>query len=158
LSVQEKDRSVCLVLLINEQVITEVRGIKMFSSSYDAVRDLNKYGFSRDFLSLKKSWYKNIEMRHLSSFKSLETRLKNLGLVATEGGYLDDILRRVQSPNLIWLRWYGCTYSSLPSSIPMKNLRVLEVQGTILNRLWPHQSQVGKYIRMLLLFSYNFIL
>lgn len=75
-----------------------------------------------------------------------EMRLKRLRLVVSEEGYLEDILRRVQSPDLIWLRWYGCDYSSLPDWIPMKDLRVSEVEGSKLEILWPHQSKVGKYI------------
>jgi len=66
----------------------------------------------------------------------------NLLLVATEDGYLERILRRVRSPNLIWLRWYKCPYSCLPSWIPMENLKVLEVAGEKLKILWKRQSQV----------------
>lgn len=91
-------------------------------------------------------------MRHLSSSRSLQMRLKNLRLVAAKGGYLYDILRRVQSPNVIWLHWYECPYSSLPSQLPMENLRVLAVVASVLKILWSQQSQLGKYICVLITF------
>jgi len=68
---------------------------------------------------------------------------RNLKFLAAEGGYVEDILTRVGSPDLIWLRWYNCTYSYLPSWIPMENLRVLEVYGSKLTELWRPESQVG---------------
>jgi hypothetical protein len=68
---------------------------------------------------------------------------RNLKFLAAEGGYVEDILTRVGSPDLIWLRWYKCTYSYLPSWIPMENLRVLEVYGSKLTELWRPESQVG---------------
>lgn len=67
---------------------------------------------------------------------------RNLQLVATEDGNLKSILRRVESPNLKWLRWNNCPYTCLPSWIPMKNIRVLEVGGNKLKTLWRAESQV----------------
>lgn len=54
------------------------------------------------------------------------------------------VLRGVQSPNLIWLRWSACHLSSLPSWIPMENLRVLEVHGKELTTLWQPKSKVNR--------------
>lgn len=66
--------------------------------------------------------------------------LRKLQLVAAEGDLLESILRRVKSPDLIWLRWKKCPCSFLPSWIPMKNIRVLEVVGNKLERLWRYQA------------------
>lgn len=73
----------------------------------------------------------------------------NLQFVATEDGYLERILRRARSPNLIWLRWYRCPYSCLPSWIRMENLKVLELTGGQLKLLWKHQSQAPITLREL---------
>jgi hypothetical protein len=67
----------------------------------------------------------------------------NLQLLETEGHLLERILRRVHSPNLIWLSWRDCPYTYLPSWIPMKNLRVLKVEGRVLKTLWQGKSQVN---------------
>ena len=72
--------------------------------------------------------------------------MRNVQFVATQGRLLDCILKKVPSPRLRWLRWTECSESSLPDWIPMENLKVLEVQGYMLNSLWPHHSQVSKYI------------
>lgn len=68
--------------------------------------------------------------------------MRRLQLLDTEDVLVDRILTRVLSPNLIWLRWNNCPYPSLPSSISMNNLRVLEVQGMELRTLWENDSQV----------------
>ena len=70
-------------------------------------------------------------------------RMKRLQLLDIEDVLLDNILPKTQSSNLIWLRWNKCPYSSLPSSIPMKNLRVLHVSGDKLETLWEEESQVN---------------
>ena len=116
----------------------EVRGIKMVSELIDFFK--HEDTFYWDLYTSFWSLYNRhpLEMRH-------PLAMRNLRLVATEESYLEDILSRVKSPHLIWLRWYGCSHSSLPHWIPMKNLRVLEVAGSRLNTLWPH-SQVGKYM------------
>ena len=56
-------------------------------------------------------------------------QMKRLQLVDTEGFLLEHILK---SPNILWLCWKDCPYSSLPSSIQMKNLRVLHVSENTL--------------------------
>ena len=74
---------------------------------------------------------------------------KNLKFVAAQDGYVEDILTRVGSPDLIWLRWYKCPCSYLPSWIPMENLRVLEVAGSKLTELWRPESQACKCVSSL---------
>lgn len=41
-------------------------------------------------------------------------RFSKLQVVATEADDLKSILSRVESPNLIWLRWSDCLYNCLP--------------------------------------------
>eukprot|EP00253_Pinus_taeda_P012764 PITA_12764 len=67
--------------------------------------------------------------------------MRRLQLLDIEGALLDPVLGMVEFPNLIWLRWNMCPSSSLPSSIPMKNLRVLQVSGGQLRTLWQDESQ-----------------
>ena len=69
-------------------------------------------------------------------------QMRKLRLVDTEGSLLERIMKRVKSPALIWLRWKDCPYSSLPSWIPMKSLRVLELFGGAIQTLWKQESQV----------------
>ena len=59
-----------------------------------------------------------------------------------ESPHMERISRRMEIPEILWLRWRKCPYSSLPSWISMKNLRILEVSGSILETLWQHESQV----------------
>lgn len=75
--------------------------------------------------------------------------MRNLQLLDTEHDLVDHILTKVQSPNLVWLRWNNCPYSFLPSSISMRNLRVLEVQGLQLGRLWENDSEAPLELREL---------
>lgn len=70
-------------------------------------------------------------------------QMRKLQLVDSVSSLLERIMRGVKSPNLIWLRWRDCPYSSLPSWIPLKNLRVLQVSGSILETLWQQESQVN---------------
>ena len=69
-------------------------------------------------------------------------KMRKLRLVDTEGSLLERIMKRVKSPALIWLRWKDCPCSSLPSWIPMKSIRVLELLGGALQTLWQQESQV----------------
>ena len=84
--------------------------------------------------------------------------MSNLQLVATEGSYLEGILRMVRSPPIIWLRWMGCSESSLPGWIPMENLKVLELHGRMLDFLWPHHSQVAKSVWINVGLSFDLVL
>ena len=69
--------------------------------------------------------------------------MRRLQLLDTEGILLERILKSVKSPDLLSLWWKQCPYSSLPSWIPMKKLRVLRVSGTTLQTLWKPESQVN---------------
>lgn len=75
--------------------------------------------------------------------------LNGVDLIDVEDGHMERVLRRVQSPNLKWLRWHKCPYSSLPSWIPMKNLTFMEVWGRRLKTLWQDESQVPFQLREL---------
>ena len=64
--------------------------------SFDVFRDIEERWSLGLFSSPEMSSPENIETRHLLSSKSLEMRHKNLVLVATEEGYVEDILMRPQ--------------------------------------------------------------
>jgi len=134
---------------INEQVTTEVRGIRMLPNVYN---DGSKHASLRSGMSLYKrsrQVFSNslVKFLHNTRFHGVGTR--GLQLLDIEGGHLERILERVQSPNLIWLRWRGCPDSSLPPWIPMKDLRVLQVHGRVLKTLWHGKSQVPLQLREL---------
>jgi Leucine-rich repeat (LRR) protein len=95
-----------------------------------------------------------VDYENFASQMSYNTRygrigMKKLQLLDTEDGHLELILRRVRCPNLIWLRCYKYPYSSLPSWIPMQNLRVLNVAGSELETLWLRESQAPLQLREL---------
>ena len=76
------------------------------------------------------------------AFDGIEIR--RLQLVDTEGILLERILSRARSPDLIWLCWKECPYSSLPDwNISMKKLTVLRVSGRTLETLWQPNSPVS---------------
>jgi len=109
-------------------VIPEVRGIRMLPQS--------TLGYSCEELFRSKS-----EKPTNKSSSPEVFRIKKLQLLDIEGDFVEGILTRVHLSNLIWLSWNGCSCSSLPSWIPMKDLRVLEVAGLGLRRLWQCDSQ-----------------
>lgn len=120
-------------------MIKEVRGIKT------VLRGESDHLEYRCFC-LEMSWYKRRSHEFLGKHvMKLRNRVHNekLQLLDIEGGHLERIFRRVHSPNLVWLRWKDCPYYSLPSSIPMENLRVLQVFGSSLKTLWQGISQVN---------------
>lgn len=121
------------MFLTNEQVITEVRGI----------RTVSRFSLYRETASGSIGWRDQVLGKRLRKLNGCAPySFSNLQLVATGDGHLKSILRRVESPNLIWLRWNNCPYTCLPSWITMKNTRVLEVSGNKLKRLWRPESQV----------------
>lgn len=72
--------------------------------------------------------------------------MSRLELLITRGDCLKDILRRVESPEyLIWLHCHGFPSAFLPRCIPMKRLRVLDVQGDKLERLWRNSQVYGHF-------------
>ena len=56
-------------------------------------------------------------------------QMNRLQLVGTEGFLLECIEK---FPNLLWLYWKYCPYSSPPSWILMKNLRVIQLYDNTL--------------------------
>eukprot|EP00253_Pinus_taeda_P034782 PITA_34782 len=126
----------------------EVRGIMM-----DGPLNFNEE--NTRLLMSEMSWYRrwspelfgNYLRRVLDNFRSCG--ILNLQLVSAEGDYLERILRRARAPQIQWIRWYKCTHSSLPSCIPMENLKVLEVEGNKLRILWERESQVPQQLRKL---------
>eukprot|EP00253_Pinus_taeda_P019593 PITA_19593 len=64
--------------------------------------------------------------------------LSRLQLLRAESHSVERVLTSEQSPPLLYLRWERCTNSSLLRSIPLKNLRVLHIEGKRLKTLWRH--------------------
>eukprot|EP00253_Pinus_taeda_P031903 PITA_31903 len=129
-------------------VTTEVRGI----STVHRVDGFH-YGFG---VRSEMSWYKRCIQELLGNCKPAlfnTDRYHGLRILASEDYYVEAILRRVRSPHLIWLRWYKCPYSSLPSWVPLGNLRVLEVRGSRLKTLWQQESQPPLQLRELNIYS-----
>eukprot|EP00253_Pinus_taeda_P012754 PITA_12754 len=76
--------------------------------------------------------------------------LRRLQLVRAEGYSVERFFRVGRFPELIYLRWENCPYSSLPSWISLKNLRVLYVQKmSHLETLWKHESEAPRQLREL---------
>jgi hypothetical protein len=88
----------------------------------------------------------------------IPTNMRRLQLLRAEGNRVESIYMVAQSPQLVWLCWYSCSFSSLPSWISLKNLRVLYIQGENLETLWQHESQVVMFFldrNVILCFSSN---
>eukprot|EP00253_Pinus_taeda_P030457 PITA_30457 len=77
------------------------------------------------------------------------TRMMRLQLLDSEDVLVERILTKIQYPNLIWLRWKNCPCTSLPPSISLKNLRVLQLQCSKLQTLWEEESQAPVQLREL---------
>ena len=75
-------------------------------------------------------------------FKSLVQLTGRLQLLAAGCYCVESILNVAQPPELIWLHWINCPYSSLPSWILMKNLRVLQIKGKEFETIWADECQV----------------
>jgi hypothetical protein len=109
-----------------EQVLSQFRGIKMTPHvllpdfSFDeCLYVTNARDSSCSEMAGYKIWsrelFQNNNWKHSRNNRSCGPR--NLKFVVAEDGYLEDILRRVGSPDLIWLCWYKCPYSYLPSCV-----------------------------------------
>eukprot|EP00253_Pinus_taeda_P013145 PITA_13145 len=75
-------------------------------------------------------------------------RMSSLQFLDAEGDLMERILRKVSSPNLKWLRWTRsflspCEHYTLPPWVPMKNLRVLQIEGHSLKTLWEEELEVN---------------
>jgi Leucine-rich repeat (LRR) protein len=91
----------------------------------------------------------DVEYASLSSFT-----LRGLQLLYIEDHRLErSILRRVESPNLLWLRWDNFPYLRLPSWIALKNLRVLKVDGFELKSLWLDELEAPLQLRELEIYA-----
>eukprot|EP00253_Pinus_taeda_P030631 PITA_30631 len=75
--------------------------------------------------------------------------VSRLQLLRAESHSVERVLSSEQSPPLLYLRWERCPKSSLPRSIPLKNLRVLHIEGDQLETLWQHEFQAPLQLREL---------
>lgn len=136
------------VLLQQSYGRTDVRGIRMRmddddTDSDDESAEMSCYRRSRRELFCK------CAVRRCNS----GTAMRNVQFLDAEGGQLKRILKSVHSSNPIWLRWLKCPYNSLASRVPLQNLRVLELSGSCLQRLWQHISQAPLQLRELVIDS-----
>lgn len=127
---------------------------------HDHLRDLGRYIAQRE--GLGRLWRPDVNLspnspvRGITNFAQCspsvsdmsDRQLRSLQLLSAQG-CVDKIFRVGQSPQLIWLHWSNCPYSSLPSNMPMENLRVLCIKGSKLNTPWEHISQVPLQLREL---------
>jgi hypothetical protein len=99
------------------------------------------------------------------SFKSLAalpgshllTNMRRLQVLKANGNCVESIFSIVHSPQLVclspqlvWLCWYSCPFTSLPSWIPLNKLTVLEIEGIKLETLWPDEHQAPLLLRELI--------
>eukprot|EP00253_Pinus_taeda_P011327 PITA_11327 len=128
-------------LLQQSSVINEVRGIIDYYSSVMPRYQRSSELFWHCFMKLCDKQY---------PFPGSGICMRNLQLLHTGDVFLKRILTKVQFPNLVWLRWDSCPDSSLHSSISyLKNLRVLQVEGSKLKTLWEKESQAPLQLREL---------
>eukprot|EP00253_Pinus_taeda_P007627 PITA_07627 len=83
--------------------------------------------------------------------------VRELQLIDTEGRFEEErFMKRIFSGamSLIWLKWIHFPYSSLPSWISLKNLRVLMIEESKgVQKLWLHESQAPEQLRELYVHS-----
>jgi hypothetical protein len=91
----------------------------------------------------------------------IPTNMSGLQLLRAESNSVQSIFSVAQSPQLVWLSWSSCPFSTLPSWVSLGNLRVLYIKrenwkrcgnknlsanviytGGELETLWQHESQV----------------
>eukprot|EP00253_Pinus_taeda_P005956 PITA_05956 len=163
LGLQKLD-DMCLVELHRKKCtmldpVLEVDG-KECIKMHDHLRELGRYLAEKE--PLRRLWRQDVNLspnslvRGITNFAQCspsvadmsDWQLRRLQLLSAEG-CVDKVFRDRQLPQLIWLRWSNCPYSSLPCKFPMKNLRVLCVKGSKLNRLWQNESQVPLKLREL---------
>jgi hypothetical protein len=90
-------------------------------------------------------------IKNLAKCSRLGADTSRLQLLSAEGSCVENILSVRQSPQLIWLCWFHCPYSSIPSWIPKKKLRVLKINEDDLGleTLWQDESEVPLQLREL---------
>jgi len=95
---------------MNEQALSQYRGITMVPPDGASGPFVGKYmdrASLRSEMPRYRRWRRgmfrnhNWKLIHNNSFSGP----RNLKFVAAEDGYLEDILRKVGSPDLVWLRW-----------------------------------------------------
>eukprot|EP00253_Pinus_taeda_P015958 PITA_15958 len=121
---------------VGNEPVTAVRGIRMVLGEDND--DVNAFGgVEKGILEL------------LDAVGGVD--VTTLELLDTEDAILERILRRLEEhvPSLIWLRWNKCPEPSLPSWIPLRNLRVLQVSGSELRTLWEDVLQAPLRLREL---------
>eukprot|EP00253_Pinus_taeda_P014484 PITA_14484 len=79
----------------------------------------------------------------------LSSNMRRLQLLRADGCFVERLFRVGQLTQLIYLRWENFPISSLPSTIPIKNLRVLHIEGENLETLWQHESEAPLQLREL---------
>lgn len=85
--------------------------------------------------------------------------MSQLQLLRAEGNYVESILGVLQSPQqvcpppqLVWLSCRSCPFTSLPSSLPLNKLRVLELKDfSKLETPWQDDYQAPPELRKLVL-------
>eukprot|EP00253_Pinus_taeda_P008696 PITA_08696 len=81
----------------------------------------------------------SLKLEELLNRKEL-FRIRKLQILEGEGDFVERMLKlKMLSRNHIFLRWNDCRCSCLPS-FSMQDLRVLEVNGRELGRLWPEDE------------------
>eukprot|EP00253_Pinus_taeda_P005444 PITA_05444 len=134
-------------LLQQPSGVTEVRGIRIFLNN-DTYSSRQRSGdqFGNRVMEL----YNRLQK---TRYRFLGIGTTHLQLIQTRGHLLEHILRTAHSPNLLWLSWYDCPYSYLPSWIPVKTLRVLKVYGTEFKALWQGRWQAPIQLKELEIFG-----
>lgn len=91
-----------------------------------------------------------LELEKLLKLQIKKFRIKKLQILEGESDFVKKMLKLevMYSTKLISLRWNNCRCSRLPS-FPMQDLRVLEVKGRKLERLWELESQAPRQLLQL---------
>lgn len=78
--------------------------------------------------------------------------MSRLQLLEADGDCLESIFTGLQySPHPVWLCWHNSPHSILPSWLPIKNLRVLQLTGgQPLQTFWESESQAPLQLRELI--------
>lgn len=134
-------------LFQQSSVVAEVRGISIRLGKYQD-KDVDNLYKDVDNLYVTISRDKLDKPRKMRKLQLLDMDMDHFYLDNAED-VLESILSVVHSPNLLWLRCDNCLYHSLPSWIPVMNLRVLKVGGQKLETLWQEASQVPLQLREL---------
>lgn len=112
-----------------QQSVIKVRGIKILRAEYE--------DNDEEYASLEPYTFRELQLLDIDH-DDLE---------------LEPVLMKVQSPNLLWLRWDNFPYSCLPSWIPLKNLRVLKMDGLELKSLWLDELKAPLQLRELEIYA-----